>query len=162
VLDGRPLVCADVTSLPFRDGAVDFVIVSHLAEHVEDPDAMCRELVRVAAAGYLETPSRAADYVLDEEYHLWRVGRRDGVLEFRSKPPKSARLQRALDRVYAVFYAAQPTCAKPTYELPGGPIGTVCRYALRGVGGVLNRSGLMHTRVVFTPVRPLRWQVRSR
>jgi SAM-dependent methyltransferase len=55
--DGRPFIQADVTKLPFSDGAADFVIVSHLAEHVDDPSAFCAELHRAYDRGYIETPS---------------------------------------------------------------------------------------------------------
>jgi ubiquinone/menaquinone biosynthesis C-methylase UbiE len=62
----RPFVVADVTALLFRDGSIDFAIVSHLAEHVADPVAMCDELRRVAKAGYIETPSPLAEWLLEE------------------------------------------------------------------------------------------------
>lgn len=37
----------DVTRLPHRDGAFDRVLCSHTLEHLDDPDAMYRELRRV-------------------------------------------------------------------------------------------------------------------
>ena len=162
VVVDRPLVRADATQLPFRDGAIDFVIVSHLAEHIEDPDAFCRELARVAKGGYLETPSPAADFVLDEEYHLWRVGARDGVVEFRDKPPKPRWARALCDRAYWLFYAPQPSCEKPTWELPANPLGRAIGFVLKALGAVLNRAGLMHTRVTWTPTKPLRWRVDER
>jgi ubiquinone/menaquinone biosynthesis C-methylase UbiE len=45
-------------SWPFPDKYFDFVFCSHILEDVRDPIAVCRELCRVAKAGYLETPSR--------------------------------------------------------------------------------------------------------
>lgn len=159
VVIDRPLVRADATQLPFGDQAIDFVIVSHLAEHIDDPAAFCQELARVAKAGYIETPSPLADYVLDEEYHLWRVGSRKGVLRFGRKPPKSPRVQRACDAVYRVFYSAQASCHRPTWTPPGGPVGTVIRFLLTALGATLNRIGVMHTRVSFQPGTPLRWEV---
>ena len=39
------------------------MIASHIAEHVDDPDAFCRELARASKAGYIETPSPRADEV---------------------------------------------------------------------------------------------------
>lgn len=47
--------------LPFADKAIDFAICSHTLEDVRDPLAVCRELVRVAKAGYIEVPSREAE-----------------------------------------------------------------------------------------------------
>lgn len=155
----RPLVMADATALPFRDQSVDFVIVSHLAEHITDPEPFCSELARVAAAGYIETPSPLADFFLHEEYHVWRVGRRDGVLVFRQKEPRSRWLAWLTDHVYMVFYAAQPSCERPTYDLPAGPLGRVAATLLWAIGGLLNRLGVMHTRYHFSPTSPLRWRV---
>jgi hypothetical protein len=47
-----------VTPWPFPDQYFDFAICSHLLEDVRDPLTVCRELQRVAKAGYIETPSR--------------------------------------------------------------------------------------------------------
>lgn len=151
----RPFVIADVTALPFRDGGVDFVIVSHLAEHVTEPAAMCRELARVARSGYIETPSPIADWLLDEEYHLWRVGTRKGVLEFRRKRPKGALARWLTDGFYKIFYSAQPSCHRPVYGLPRGTFGCILRFVVTAFGALLNRSGIMHTRVHFGPDHPL-------
>lgn len=159
LLVDRPLVCASADALPFRDGSIDFVIVSHLAEHIEDPDPFCEEIARVACAGYIETPSPIADYLLDEEYHIWRVGSRRGVLEFHDKPKKADWIASMCDRFYAMFYAAQPSCEKRTYSLPSNIVGRIVKIVIRSVGGLLNRSGVMHTRYIFTPMKPLRWRI---
>ncbi len=161
VVVDRPTVRADASALPFRDGAFDFVIASHLGEHVEDPHGFCREVARVATAGYLETPSPLADYVLDEEYHIWRVGRHRGRLEFRTKGPRSRFRAVVTDAFYKVFYAGQPSCAKPTYTLPDTAVGRAARGALKLVVGTLNRSGLLHTRYHFSPEHPMECVVDS-
>lgn len=159
VLDGRPLVCADVTALPFRDGSIDFTIVSHLAEHVDDPAAMCEELSRVAVAGYIETPSPLCDKLLHEDYHIWRVGDDDGVLQFEAKDENSRVWPAFTDRFYRIYNSARPQCERPTYNLPSGRLGKILRFGITGVGAVMNKTGLMHTRVMFSPNRPLRWGV---
>lgn len=69
------LVIGDALNMPFRDGEFDYVIASHIAEHVDDPEQLCRELSRVARAGYVETPGWFGDRLLREDYHHWRVGR---------------------------------------------------------------------------------------
>ncbi len=154
----RPFVLCDASQLPFRDGAFDFVIASHIGEHVDDPATFCAELARVARRGYVETPSPLADYLLDEEYHQWRVGTDGDRIRFARKPQKG-RVARALtDRFYRVFYAGREMGA-PTYSLPGGIVGRVLGFLLYLVRGVLNRSGLMHMRFEFGPDRPLRWEV---
>ena len=49
---------ACVTPWPFEDKFFDFSFCSHLLEDIRDPLAVCRELIRVAKSGYIETPSR--------------------------------------------------------------------------------------------------------
>src|SRR4029077_14805498 len=84
----RPLVRGDGLDLPFRDGAVDFVIASHIAEHVDDPVRFCAELSRIASAGYIETPSPLFEWLFDVEYHEWVVSRQRSGLRFRRKRPR--------------------------------------------------------------------------
>jgi hypothetical protein len=43
---------------PFADDQFDFAVCSHTLEDVRDPVWVCRELQRVAKAGYVEVPSR--------------------------------------------------------------------------------------------------------
>ena len=62
---GNPLVvpeparlfAADVQALPFQARSFDYVYASHVLEHVDWPGDACREIMRVGAAGYIETPS---------------------------------------------------------------------------------------------------------
>ena len=54
---GLPLVLATVEALPFKAKTFDYVYASHVLEHTEDPLAACKELMRIARAGYIETPS---------------------------------------------------------------------------------------------------------
>lgn len=54
---GLPLLLATVEALPFKDKMFDYVYASHVLEHTVDPAAACKELMRIARAGYIETPS---------------------------------------------------------------------------------------------------------
>ena len=56
----RPLFDADAADMPFADQVFDYVICSHLLEHVTDPGAVIDEMVRVARAGYIEVPPSPA------------------------------------------------------------------------------------------------------
>jgi hypothetical protein len=51
-------ICDSARPWPFADGEFDFAVCSHTLEDVRDPVHVCRELQRVARAGYIEVPSR--------------------------------------------------------------------------------------------------------
>ena len=48
---GRAMVVADVTAIPFADGAFDAVLCSHVLEHVPDDRRAMREIYRVLTPG---------------------------------------------------------------------------------------------------------------
>ena len=60
------------TPWPFADKEFDFVVCSHLLEDVRDPLAVCRELVRVGRAGYVETPSRLREIFAKSRWAAWK------------------------------------------------------------------------------------------
>jgi SAM-dependent methyltransferase len=70
---GKKLVIGDVQDMPFKDKEFDFVVASHIAEHVDDPAAFCEELMRVGKAGYVETPGKIGEMILSEVFHKWYV-----------------------------------------------------------------------------------------
>ena len=59
--------------LPFKDKEFDFVIASHVIEHVEDFEFFIKELERISTKGYIELPSRLADNLVFENRkdHIW-------------------------------------------------------------------------------------------
>ena len=80
IVADRPMVEADGQFLPFADGAFDYVICSHVLEHVEDPNLLVSELMRVAPRGYIETPSEIGERIYGWHYHNWVVNLIDGRL----------------------------------------------------------------------------------
>lgn len=76
----RPMVEADGQYLPFAEKAFDYVICSHVLEHVEDPEMLISELMRVAHRGYIETPSEIGERIYGWQYHNWIVNLIDGRL----------------------------------------------------------------------------------
>jgi SAM-dependent methyltransferase len=71
--------------MPFADGSFDYVICSHVLEHVARPDAVVAELTRVARAGYIEVPEAASAKIVDFPSHMWWVTVEDGALVFTAK-----------------------------------------------------------------------------
>ena len=61
--------------LPFKDKEFDFVIASHVAEHVEDISFFLNELSRVGRKGYIEVPTKLEDNLVFEnkKAHIWHL-----------------------------------------------------------------------------------------
>ena len=59
--------------LPFKNKEFDFVIASHVIEHVDDFEFFIKELERISNKGYIELPSRLADNLVFENKndHIW-------------------------------------------------------------------------------------------
>ncbi len=82
----RPTVLGFVENLPFRDGAFDFVIASHVLEHSPHPERFLAELQRVARAGYIEVPDAFMERVNPYKDHRLEITEREGRLVIRKKP----------------------------------------------------------------------------
>ncbi|MDC1095816.1 methyltransferase domain-containing protein [Pelagibacteraceae bacterium] len=62
--------------LPFKDKEFDYVILSHVLEHVNDPFMLRAEIERVGKAGYIELPTKLCDNIIfvpknDALGHKW-------------------------------------------------------------------------------------------
>lgn len=53
----KKFIQGDVETNLFRDKEFDFVIASHILEHVNDPNTFINELVRIGKRGYIEVPT---------------------------------------------------------------------------------------------------------
>tara|TARA_Y100000389_G_scaffold163578_1_gene166894 strand:- start:362 stop:973 length:612 start_codon:yes stop_codon:yes gene_type:complete len=62
-------------TLPFKNKEFDFVIASHVMEHVDDVDFFIKELERVSTKGYIELPTILEDNLVFENKkdHLWHM-----------------------------------------------------------------------------------------
>ena len=61
--------------LPFKDKEFDFVVASHVIEHVQDVDFFIKEIERVSKKGYIELPTMLEDNLVFENKkdHLWHM-----------------------------------------------------------------------------------------
>lgn len=90
---GRPIIRGTVEALPFRDKSFDYVYACHVLEHTKDPETACNELMRIARAGYIETPSpfyeQGYNYPQTDRgwaFHRWFVwAQEDQTLVFEPK-----------------------------------------------------------------------------
>ena len=100
VKKGRPFVIADAQELPFKSAGFDYAIALHIVEHLDNPEAFCREVVRVSKRGYIETPGKLSDLFLPEFFHKWYAYASRSSLAFQKRqnsPPVS-------EIFYRLFY----------------------------------------------------------
>ena len=97
----KPLVVADGHSLPFGDDTFAYVIASHVLEHATDVPRFASELQRVAAAGFVQVPSREAELTFGWPFHPWLIDLRDDTLVFRPRGDQSAPLGRVFHEAFA-------------------------------------------------------------
>ena len=59
--------------LPFKDNEFDFVITSHVIEHIDDFQFFIQEIERISKQGYIELPTRLGDNLVFENLreHIW-------------------------------------------------------------------------------------------
>lgn len=73
---GKDVIVCDVEKMPFKDKEIDYVYCSHVLEHVNDPAKACDEIMRVGKRGYIETPTKTSDIMLNFlrlKQHKWFV-----------------------------------------------------------------------------------------
>jgi hypothetical protein len=78
---------------PFADDQFDYAVCAHTLEDVRDPVGVCRELGRVAKAGYVELPAPVEELTWGIQgewvgwtHHHWITELVDGELVFTAKP----------------------------------------------------------------------------
>jgi len=69
----RKFVHIKEEKLPFKDKEFDFVIASHVIEHVKNFEFFLSELERISHKGYIELPTRLGDNLVFENVndHIW-------------------------------------------------------------------------------------------
>lgn len=70
LVSNKQIVYYDGKSFPFADKSFDYVICSHVLEHVNDVPFFLSEIFRVGKAGYFEYPLITYDYLYNFDVHL--------------------------------------------------------------------------------------------
>ena len=114
----RPLFAADAADMPFADGVFDYVVCSHVLEHVPDPAAVIGEITRVGRAGYIEVPAggERQDPRLPEPPVVVSARRVDARVHRQARPgvrSRDRRLHRAVRRRARAREAARPGVRLP-------------------------------------------------
>lgn len=71
---GKRFVQSDASKTPFEDKEFDFIIASHVTEHVDDMELYISELMRIGKGGYIEVPTPLFDNLVFgnfEEHNWW-------------------------------------------------------------------------------------------
>jgi SAM-dependent methyltransferase len=66
----KPMVYYDGTHMPFKDNEFDYVICTHVLEHVDNLDEFLKELFRIGKMGYVEYPTMLYDYLYNIPVHV--------------------------------------------------------------------------------------------
>lgn len=66
----KPVIYYNGNNFPFKDAEFDYVICSHVIEHVPDVEYFLKEMFRVAKRGYLAYPSIYYDYIYKINEHV--------------------------------------------------------------------------------------------
>jgi SAM-dependent methyltransferase len=69
LITDKPVIFYTGSKFPFGDKDFDYVICSHVVEHVPDVNVFISEICRVGKAGYLEYPTIYYDYIYNFPEH---------------------------------------------------------------------------------------------
>lgn len=83
--DSRKIVFYNSDKFPFKDNEFDYVICSHVLEHVDDVNVFLSEIVRVATKGYLEYPTIYYDYLYNINEHITLLMYKDNLVRWMPK-----------------------------------------------------------------------------
>ena len=81
----RPLVCADIANLPFKEDSFDFVYTSHVLEHLDQLEEGLTEIARVGKRGLIIVPGEIFERAWDKHSHRWIITVVENTLIFREK-----------------------------------------------------------------------------
>jgi uncharacterized protein YbaR (Trm112 family) len=86
----RPFVKANATLLPFKEKSFDYLIASHVVEHIpiKEMNNFFSEINRVSKSGYIEAPSVLFECLLDIPEHNWIVGCKNSTVHMCKKEQK--------------------------------------------------------------------------
>lgn len=97
----KKVVYYDGGSFPFQDKEFDYVICSHVLEHISDIESFLDEMFRVANKGYIEYPLIYYDYIYNFPEHLTFLKFNQEILFYL---PKSMTLLSEFSEVTRFFY----------------------------------------------------------
>lgn len=85
LLTGKTTIYYEGGHFPFSNNEFDYVICSHVLEHVEDLNLFVTELKRVAKRGYIEFPTIFYEYLYNFDVHKNIMLYKDGTIYWMKK-----------------------------------------------------------------------------
>lgn len=76
-------------TFPFEDKKFDYVICSHVLEHVMNPEIFIKEIMRVGKKGYIEFPTIYYEYLYNFPEHLNFLVYNENTIKWYSKEKSS-------------------------------------------------------------------------
>jgi SAM-dependent methyltransferase len=78
----KEIIFYEGDTFPFNDQEFDYVICSHVLEHIENIDIFIGEINRIAKKGYLEYPTIYYDYIYNFPEHKTFLLRKNSVINW--------------------------------------------------------------------------------
>jgi len=97
----KKIVYYDGGFFPFQDKEFDYIIASHVLEHVSEIESFLGEMFRVANKGYIEYPLIYYDYIYNFPEHITFLKFKQGTLFYL---PKSMTSLSEFSEVNRLFY----------------------------------------------------------
>jgi SAM-dependent methyltransferase len=85
LITNKPVIYYNGDIFPIRDNEFDYIICSHVIEHVENVEQFFSEIFRVASKGYVEYPTMYYEYLYNFSVHLNLVKLKNGELIYLKK-----------------------------------------------------------------------------
>lgn len=98
------LIIGDVEDMNMiEDKTFDYSYCTHVLEHVPNPKKACEEIMRVAKAGYIETPTEMWERMFGRSYHKWVLKKEGNKLIFKKNKyiPAAKEIGWSFDEIFA-------------------------------------------------------------
>lgn len=81
----KPIIYYNGDTFPFSEGEFDYIVCSHVLEHVQDVEHFLAEMFRVGSRGYIEYPTIYYEYLYNFGVHLNFLRYKDDKLLYLKK-----------------------------------------------------------------------------
>ncbi len=98
----KEIVYYDGGKFPFKNREFDYVICSHVLEHVVNADEFLKELQRVGCKGYLEFPTVYYDYLYNFPEHQLFLFEKNGIIYWMTKEESGLQNYKSIQKFFNI------------------------------------------------------------